>query len=322
MSIQVDYHHDPAADPALRAFADAVIDGLSRRQKSLPTSYLYDARGSELFEEITELDEYYQTRTELAILEASAPAWTSQLAPGTVLVEFGSGSSLKTEILLSNPSGITDYAPIDVSPAALDGAVARLRERFPAIVIHPLVGDFNTIELPAALRKRPKASFFPGSTIGNFTPADARELMRAFARLLGPGSQLLIGADLRKDHDRLVAAYDDRKGVTAAFNLNLLRRINRELDADFDLDAFRHLALYNARHGRIEMHLVSLRRQDVTVAGEQFSFAEGEGIHTENSHKYTIEGFRAFAAETGWQPCDVWTDPEELFSVHALRTEG
>ena len=309
-------------DSERRAFADAVIAGLSQTQKSLPTAYLYDRRGSVLFEDITELDEYYQTRTEVAILEACAADWVGGLPDGTTLVEFGSGSSRKTEILLSVGERITGYAPIDVSASALDGAVKRLRKRFSNISVTPLVGDFNSVELPSHLAKRPRAGFFPGSTIGNFAPQDSVALLRAFARLLGGGSSFLIGVDLRKERRRLVAAYDDAKGVTAEFNLNLLRRVNRELDADFDLSAFRHLALYNEDEGRIEMHLVSGRSQKVKVAGRTFAFGDGETIHTENSHKYTLEGFAELAGAGGWRVSEVWTDPEELFSVQALTAES
>ncbi len=319
MVLEADHTGD---DSDRKVFADAVIAGLSQAQKSLPTAYLYDRRGSELFEDITELHEYYQTRTEIAILEACAADWVGGLPDGTTLVEFGSGSSRKTEILLSVGERIAGYAPIDVSPSALNGAVQRLRKRFSSILVTPLVGDFNTVKLPAQLAARPKAGFFPGSTIGNFAPQDSVALLRVFARLLGGGSSFLIGVDLRKERRRLVAAYDDAKGVTAEFNLNLLRRINRELNADFDLSAFRHLALYNEDEGRIEMHLVSGRSQKVKVAGRTFTFREGETIHTENSYKYTREGFAELAAQGGWRVSEVWTDPEELFSVQAMTAQA
>ncbi len=302
-------------------FLEAVIAGLAQEQKTLPTSYLYDARGSELFEEITELDEYYQTRTEVDILNNCAREWAASLQPGTLLVEFGSGSSIKTEILLSQAETIAAYAPIDVSPAALAGAQERLARRFPELEIVPIVGDFQTSTLPRAFARSPHAGFFPGSTIGNWTPDQAKDLLRAFAKILGRGSQLLIGIDLSKDAERLVAAYDDAKGVTAAFNLNLLTRINRELGADFDLSRFQHLARYNTQLQRIEMHLVSLAEQTVTIAGRTFTLVKDETIHTENSYKYTVEKFRLLVSAAGWQPTEVWTDADSLFSVHALIAE-
>jgi dimethylhistidine N-methyltransferase len=300
------------------AFAAAVTAGLAGKPKTLPTAYLYDARGSALFEDITQLDAYYQTRTEMRILRQHAAEWVAQLAPGTVLVEFGSGSSRKTEIVLSAAPAITHYAPIDVSEAALEGAIGRLSSRFPDLRIVPLVGDFRTVTLPPELASHAKAGFFPGSTIGNFTPERAVELLRSFGRLLGPGGALLIGVDLQKDTERLIRAYDDEEGVTAAFNLNLLRHINRELDGNFVLDAFEHVAIYNSEHDRIEMHLAAKRDQVVAVAGERFTVRANERIHTENSYKYSIDGFAALAERAGWETNKVWTDSAELFSVHAL----
>ena len=302
-------------------FLNAVISGLSQETKVLPTAYLYDARGSALFEEITILDEYYQTRAEIEILTKCAVEWMSSFAPDTVLVEFGSGSSTKTEILLAASAMITAYAAIDVSQAALDAAEARLAMRFPELDIAPLIGDFTAVALPSRFAARPHAGFFPGSTIGNLTPAQAKDLLGSFGSILGQPSPLLIGIDLHKDADRLVAAYDDASGVTAAFNLNLLRRINRELDGNFNLDGFKHLAKYDPHLSRIEMHLVSRQSQAVSIAGHTFSFAKGETIHTENSYKYSIDGFRQLAEEAGWQPDMVWTDDEQLFAVHALVYE-
>ena len=311
----------PQADTERELFLKAVTAGLAQAQKTLPTPYLYDARGSELFEEITTLDEYYQTRTEIGILRDCAQEWTASLEPDTLLVEFGSGSSIKTEVLLSAAETITAYAPIDVSPAALAGAQERLAKRFPALKVQPIVGDFRTSSLPRAFAHVPHAGFFPGSTIGNWSPEEAKELLRAFARILGAGSQLLIGIDLSKDPDRLIAAYDDARGVTAAFNLNLLTRINRELGGNFDLDSFQHLARYNAQLQRIEMHLVSLQAQAVTIGNQTFHFAKDETIHTENSYKYTLEKFRLLVNSGGWRPAAVWTDSDRLFSVHALIAE-
>jgi len=300
-------------------FASAVIGGLSRPQKTLPCRFFYDARGSELFEEITRLPEYYPTRTETTILAAHAQQMVERLPPAGVLLEFGSGSSLKTELLLDQLAHLTAYVMIDVSQTALLGAQARLARQRPALDVRAIVGDFSRpIVLPEDLRARPKMGFFPGSTIGNLTPSEATRLLRVFRAALAPAGHLIIGADLKKDARRLVLAYNDAAGVTAAFNLNLLARINRELGGDFDLAAFRHEAIYNPRHGRIEMHLVSLRQQSVTIRGQRFSFGQGETIHTENSYKYSIEQFRELARSAEWLPRRVWTDAAHMFSVHEL----
>ncbi|HJZ31300.1 MAG TPA: L-histidine N(alpha)-methyltransferase [Hyphomicrobiaceae bacterium] len=300
-------------------FASAVIGGLSRPQKALPCRYFYDARGSELFEEITHLPEYYPTRTEMGILNAHAGEMTESLPNAGVLVEFGSGSSRKTEILLRQLPRLSAYVMIDVSQTALDGAKARLAEHFPELDVRAIVGDFSfPVALPADLQPRPKTGFFPGSTIGNLTPADAERLLRIFRVALAPAGRLIIGADLKKDARTLVLAYDDPAGVTAAFNLNLLARINRELGADFDLAAFQHEAIYNPRHGRIEMYLVSRTQQQVTVGEHRFTFRPGETIHTENSYKYTIDQFRELARAADWLPRRVWTDEDNMFSVHEL----
>lgn len=302
-----------------REFADAVVRGLSQKRKSLPSRFFYDSRGSALFEKITTLPEYYLTRTEAAILGAHAGEMVERVSADGVLVEFGSGSSLKTEILLAAaPAGIS-YVPIDVSEAALLEARQRLKGRFPKLDVRPILGDFSRpISFPADLAEKPKLGFFPGSTIGNLSPANAVDLLSGFMRTLGTGSSLIVGVDLKKDPRRLVAAYNDRAGVTAAFNLNLLARINRDLGGAIDLGAFRHEALYNAREGRIEMHLVSTIAQSIRVAGRQFRFEAGESIHTENSYKYGVEQFRDVAVAAGWRAQRVWTDEAQLFSVHEL----
>jgi dimethylhistidine N-methyltransferase len=300
-------------------FANVVIDGLSRPQKTLPCRFFYDARGSELFEEITRLPEYYPTRTETAILQASAEQMIEGLPDGGAMIEFGSGSSLKTEILLRQLHRLSAYVMIDVSQTALLGAKERLARHFPALDVRPIVADFSfPVALPEDLRARAKIGFFPGSTIGNLTPSEAVRLLRVFRAALAPGGSLIIGADLKKDARRLVLAYNDAAGVTAAFNLNLLARINRELGGDFDLAGFRHEAIYNPRHGRIEMHLVSRTQQNVTIGGQRFSFRAGETIHTENSYKYSIDQFRELARAADWLPQRVWTDEDSLFSVHEL----
>jgi dimethylhistidine N-methyltransferase len=300
-------------------FAAAVLDGLSRPRKTLPCRFFYDARGSELFEEITQLPEYYPTRTETAILEAHAAEMADGVPDGGVLVEFGSGSSLKTEILLRQLPQLGAYVCVDVSESALMAAQARLAARFSTLDVRPVVGDFSrAVAFPADLAERPKTGFFPGSTIGNLTPAEAVRLLEVFGRCLAPGGRLIVGADLKKDARLLHMAYNDARGVTAAFNLNLLARVNRELAGTFDLAAFRHEAVYNPREGRIEMYLMSTRRQVVGVLGRPFRFGAGERIHTENSYKYSIGQFQDLARSAGWQPLRVWTDRDNLFSVHEL----
>ncbi len=305
--------------PAANEFAESVIEGLSSSPKTLPCRYFYDARGSDLFDAITDLPEYYPTRSETAILAAQAADIADRVPEGAILVEFGSGSSRKTELLLAEMLDLAAYVPIDVSDSALAGARQRLEARFPALHVHPIVGNFtDEVTYPGDLGSRPKVGFFPGSTIGNLTPAEARDLLAGMARTLGPNGRLIIGVDLKKDAHTLVAAYNDAAGVTAAFNLNLLTRINRELRATFDLTQFRHEALYNPREGRIEMYLVSERAQRVGVLGHTFAFAQDERIHTENSYKYTIDEFQTLAREAGWQPEECWTDRNALFSVHEL----
>ncbi len=300
-------------------FARAVIEGLSRQQKTLPCRYFYDARGSELFEEITELAEYYPTRTEAGILAAHARDMMDSLSAGGVLVEFGSGSSRKTELLLDELPDGAAYVPIDVSPDALSQARARLALRFPGLDIRTVVGDFSELlRLPGELNARPRLGFFPGSTIGNFTPAEASRLLLRFRSLLSGDGRLMIGVDLKKDAAILERAYSDSAGVTRDFNLNLLARINREIEPAFDLGSFAHNAHYNAREGRIEMHLVSLCNQSFAVRGHRFAMRAGETIHTENSYKYSIPQFQALAGCSGWKPVRVWTDPDNLFSVHEL----
>jgi len=300
-------------------FAAAILDGLSRPHKTLPCRFFYDARGSELFEEITRLPEYYPTRTEMAILEQNAGEMTRTIPKDGVLVEFGSGSSRKTEILLRQLPQLSTYVMIDVSSTALHEAKTRLAARFPFLEVLPIAGDFSRpITLPAHLAKRHKTGFFPGSTIGNLTPSEAANLLRVFQDALSPGGRLIVGVDLKKDARTLVRAYDDAAGVTAAFNLNLLARINRELGGTFDLTAFKHKAIYNPREGRIEMHLQSVNDQVATVCGRRFRFGAGEQIHTENSYKYTLGEFEALARSTNWLPQSVWTDRDSLFSVHEL----
>jgi dimethylhistidine N-methyltransferase len=310
----------PDVIPGLdREFAASVIEGLSKPRKSLPCRFFYDARGSELFEEITRLPEYYPTRTEIAILDARAAEIASRVEDGGVLVEFGSGSSRKTEILLASLPRLRAYVPIDVSESALEEAKRRLIKRFPALAVRPIAGDFSRLlALPPDLAKARKLGFFPGSTIGNFSPFAALALLGAMRRLLAPDGWLIVGVDLKKDARQLVGAYNDAAGVTAAFNLNLLARINRELESSFDLDSFRHEAIYDPREGRVEMHIVSIRNQAARIRGLWFRFSAGETIHTENSYKYSIGQFQDISSSAGWLPGRVWTDSGNLFSVHEL----
>ena len=306
-------------DATASGFAADALLGLGATQKTLPCRYLYDARGSALFEAITDAPEYYPTRTEIGILESSVVDIVADTPAGSVLVEFGSGSSRKTEILLGALDKLAAYVPIDVSATALAEARERLALRFPRLRIEPVVGDFrDALVLPDDLAPRPRMGFFPGSTIGNFRPGEATDLLRGMAVALGRGGRLVIGVDLRKATSTLLPAYDDAAGITAAFNKNLLARANRELGADFDLGSFRHEARFNGAESRIEMHLVSERAQTVRLLGRSFAFRPGETIHTENSHKYTVEAFRALAIGAGWSPRRLWIDDNELFSVHEI----
>ncbi len=301
------------------AFKADVLEGLARPQKAVPPKYFYDAEGSRLFEAITELAEYYPTRTEVALLRAIAPQIAQIISPGAALVEFGSGASTKTRLLLDAAPQIAVYAPIDISRAALDAAAAAIGRDYPKLTVAPLLEDFTrAISLPATAQGRPVTGFFPGSTIGNFTPQEAHAFLRSARGLLGAGSRFLVGIDVVKDEKVLVAAYDDALGVTAAFNKNLLARINRELGADFDLGAFAHRAIWNTGESRIEMHLESLRDQRVRVAGSVFAFAKGETIHTENSAKFTVERFAALAQTAGWTLETSWLSEEPAFAVVSL----
>ncbi|HXA40482.1 MAG TPA: ergothioneine biosynthesis protein EgtB [Phenylobacterium sp.] len=301
------------------AFKADVLEGLARPQKAVPPKYFYDAEGSRLFEAITELAEYYPTRTEVALLRRIAPRIAQIISRGAALVEFGSGASTKTRLLLDAAPQIAVYAPIDISRAALDEAAGAIRRDYPKLTVAPLLEDFTrAISLPAAAQGRPVTGFFPGSTIGNFTPQEAQAFLASARGLLGAGSRFLVGIDVVKDEKVLVAAYDDALGVTAAFNKNLLARINRELGADFDLSAFAHRAVWNAEESRIEMHLESLCDQRVRVAGSVFSFAKGETIHTENSAKFTVERFAALANKAGWTLETSWLSEDPAFAVVSL----
>lgn len=304
----------PAAD-----FANAVVRGLSQSRKVIPARYLYDRRGSELFEAITALPEYYPTRTETGLLDAHASEIGRIAGTGKVVVEFGSGSSTKTPVFVKAARAAA-YVPIDISEGFLRDAATRLSRLLPGLDILPVAADFaKPIALPGAVEGLPMIGFFPGSTIGNFAHAAAVDLLRAFRATLGADPWLAIGIDLRKNPRLIEAAYDDSAGVTAAFNLNLLARINRELGGDIPLDAFEHRAVWNDDAGRIEMHLAAARDVRFHAAGGSFSLREGETIHTENSHKYTIEEARLLARAAGWRPVRWWIDARGLFSLHLWR---
>jgi dimethylhistidine N-methyltransferase len=304
-------------------FLQDVVAGLSASPKSQPSKYINDERGSALFEAICELDEYYPTRTETALLADAARDIAGYISDGAALIEFGSGASLKTRLLLEAAPQVAVYIPVDISEDALAPAAAAIRARFPAIEVAPLVGDFTRpIDLPPAAHGRPRTGFFPGSTIGNFPPQAAVAFLNTARRLLGEGAQFIVGIDLVKDERVLVAAYDDARGVTAAFNLNLLERINRELGASLDVAAFAHAAVWNAAESRMEMHLVSLRRQTLAIAGHAFAMAAGESIHTENSYKYTLDGFAELASQAGWRVGAQWVSPDPTFAVVMLQDWG
>ncbi|KQX39730.1 dimethylhistidine N-methyltransferase [Variovorax sp. Root434] len=309
----------PAAAAPLSEFGREMQAGLARSPRRISPKFFYDAAGSQLFDRICELPEYYPTRTELRILGECAGEIAGQIGPNAEIVEFGAGSLTKVRLLLDALDSPRRYLPIDISGEYLEAAAQRLKADYPELVVQPIAADYTMpLVLPApVVGAGRRVGFFPGSTIGNFEPEEALAFLQLAARMLRGGG-LLIGVDLVKDPERLHAAYNDAQGVTADFNLNLLRRANAELDANFDLDGFAHAAFYNAPRQRIEMHLVSRMAQSVSLNGETFEFEEGETIHTEYSHKFTVEGLRALAVRAGFRPGAVWTDPEKLFSVHWL----
>lgn len=308
----------PGVSPE-RQFLDDVLAGLSARQKFIPAKYFYDDVGSDLFEAITRQPEYYPTRTEIGILDAAGSEIAALLPARASLVEFGSGSTVKVRRLLVHLPDLAAYVPVDVSESFLRSEAEALARDFPRLSIRPVAADFTRpFILPEGLSDGAEAGFFPGSTIGNFEPPQAAQLLAHFGRVLGRGATLIVGVDLVKDKAVLDAAYDDAAGVTARFNLNLLERMRRELGAQIDPAGFGHRAFFDTAASRIEMHLVSRREQDIVLAGRRFAFAEGETIHTENSYKYTIASFRDLAEQAGWSVRKTWTDAEDLFSLHAL----
>ena len=298
-------------------FRHAVLAGLARSPRAIPARFLYDRQGSALFDEICELPEYYVTRTETGILQANAADIARLAGPDCALIEFGSGSSTKSRLLLDAMADLAVYAPIDISRAHLDISASRLREDYPGLRIDPVCADFMAISvLPSNVGSaRRRVGFFPGSTIGNLEPWEATAFLRRTRRLVGDDGAMIIGVDLKKDHRLLHEAYNDTAGVTAAFTLNLLQRMNRELDGNFNLSAFQHEAFYNADHGRIEIYFRSLRDQLVTVAGRTFALSGGERVHTEYSYKYDPAQFAATAADAGFRLAHIWTDEADLFAV-------
>lgn len=300
-------------------FHRAVLAGLSARPRAIPAKFLYDARGSALFDEICELPEYYLTRTETAILKRHAAEIGRRAGAGCALIEFGSGSSVKSRLLIEALPELALYAPIDISREHLDVTAARLQRDYPKLRVLPVCADFMGPVPPIESSGR-RLGFFPGSTIGNLTPAEATAFMRHARQLLGDDGALVLGVDLRKDPQRLHDAYNDSSGVTAAFTLNLLRRMNRELHATFDLAGFAHEAFYDEGKGRIEIYVRSLRQQSVSIAGQRFDFARGERIHTEYSYKYDAAALVALAESGGFRVTESWTDPDCLFAVIYLES--
>ena len=298
-----------------RAFREDVLAGLGQAQKAVPARWLYDDAGSQLFEDITQVPEYYPTRAETEILRDRCAAFARAIGPDRAVVEFGSGSSVKTPLLLEciDPAA---YVPLDIAGDFLRASAAELQGKFPDLPVYPVEADFmRRVELPAAVADMPKLGFFPGSTIGNMVPYTAIDLLRTMRETLGEGAQLLIGMDLIKDADTLEAAYDDAKGVTGAFNLNLARRINRELGGTIDVDNLRHVARWNDDFARVEMHLEAQDAMEFTVSGRSFTMRGGETIHTENSHKFSRRSSYALLLAGGWTPVKRWRDARKRFSL-------
>ena len=306
---------------ATSEFATDVLAGLTSTPKRLSPKYFYDNAGSALFERITELPEYYPTRREIGILNEHAKDIAALMPRGAALVEFGSGSSTKTRIVLSAAKSLAAYVPVDISAQFLHRQMAALRREYPKVALLPIAADFaKPFNLPDAVANMPRIGFFPGSTIGNFEPHEAASFLRHAGDILGRGATFIVGVDLVKDTAVLQKAYNDSKGITAKFNLNLLSRINRELGAKFNLACFEHHAFFNRERSRIEMHLASLKRQRIKVCGECIEFRAGETIHTENSYKYSVDSFRALARGAGWKPAATWVDADSYFSVHVLTS--
>ncbi|CAN5380797.1 L-histidine N(alpha)-methyltransferase [soil metagenome] len=323
MNVHVNARADgPLVKQPDHSFALDVIAGLSQQPKKLSPKYFYDEAGSKLFEQITLLPEYYPTRTELRILRDRGAEIAKAIPANAALVEFGAGATTKVRLLLKQ-CAFNAYVPVDISGDFLNGQASELREDFPDLAVYPVTADFTKpFDLPPEVKDMPKVGFFPGSTIGNFDPHEACAFLRSARAILGDGATLIVGVDLEKDERVLHDAYNDAAGVTGQFNLNVLARINRELGGNLDLDGFKHRAIYNRQRHRIEMHLISRKPQTVRVLDHTATFRTGETIHTESSYKYSIERFTALARGSGWAPRASWTDPDGMFSVHALVAEG
>jgi len=306
-------------EPETTSLYDDVIEGLNKTSRAIPPKYFYDEQGSRLFDDICETAEYYPTRTEMRIIEENLEEISHCIGSGCVLIEPGSGSSQKVRLLLDSVEPHT-YMPLDISSDYLQSVAQGLAQEYPRLNVAAACVDYTApLELPHCPVGMSRVAFFPGSSIGNFEPEDAIGFLSNIADMVQPGGGLLIGVDLKKSPEILNAAYDDKQGITAAFNLNILTRINAELNANFNLDAFQHKAFYNDRHGRVEMHLVSRQAQMVNISGKRFRFEAGDSIHTENSYKYAIDEFHALAKQAGFEAQRVWTDAEELFSIHYFR---
>jgi len=321
MNVHVSVRAKALPDQKDTAFAADVIAGLAQMPRRLPPKYFYDEAGSKLFEQITLLPEYYPTRTELGILRDRGTEIAAAIPKGAALVEFGAGATTKVRLLLKQ-CAFGAYVPVDISGDFLNGQARELGNDFQELAIYPVTADFTTpFALPDEVKNMPKVGFFPGSTIGNFDPHEACAFLRSARAILGEGATLIVGVDLEKDERVIHAAYNDAAGVTGQFNLNVLARINRELGGNFDLSVFAHRAIYNRERHRIEMHLISRKAQTVRVLEHAFSFRAGETIHTESSYKYSIGRFTALAQGSGWTPRAAWTDPDTMFSVHALVSD-
>jgi len=308
-------------EPERAEFLESVLTGLQKDKKELPCKYLYDERGSILFDKICDLDEYYPTRTELRIMQDNIDEIVNKIGQNIVLIEYGSGSSLKTRVLLDALKGISSYVPIDISKDHLYNTASDISKIYPNLKIHPVCVDYTkSFSLPEGIERNvPHVVYFPGSTIGNFNPDEAREFLRDIYALIQNNGSLLLGVDLIKDPAILHNAYNDKEGITASFNCNILTRINRELGGNFVPTNFRHYAYYNPDPGRVEMHIISLTDQNVRLNGKTISFSEGESIHTENSYKYSLRGFSQLSKEAGFDVEHVWVDDNQLFSVQLLK---
>ena len=307
---------------SISRFLDDVLAGLAATPKSISCRWLYDDEGSEIFEEITRLEEYYPSRTEAGILSRKSRDIADFVGPDAAVLEYGAGAGVKSRLLLSALRSPSSYIPVDIAGDFLAATSAGMREAFPGLDVLPIEADFTRdFALPSGLSKERRVAFFPGSTIGNFSPREASALLGRMRRHTGPNGVAIVGADLRKEVDTLLAAYDDREGVTSRFNLNLLARINKELGGDFRPEAFAHEARWNAAESAVEMHLVSEQDQAVSLGGRSFEFQRGESIHTESSRKYDLESFEALVGGTGWRVDRAWSDDRKLFAVFGLEAE-